>query len=256
LYEYQVRARDRANNFSDYSGTSDAVMVDKTAPTSTVSTPSDGDTICVGTLVSITGTADDPMSGGVASGVAEVVVTVDSTSLTVTGTTSWSAEWTPDTPGLYTITAVAVDSAGNVQDPVTSITVEVVECEECDWQPETAWAAGPGYIDASQWATYTPYIADSSVTLYAGQTMEAGTVHFSVPVDGSVTITITLNAGWRFREDITENVKIQDYETAPSGNPAPGQFDYKYNATGSPFTVPENNFYGVHVDVEREVCPE
>jgi hypothetical protein len=130
------------------------------------------------------------------------------------------------------------------------------------WAPETAWANGDPYNSEGQgnWATYTPYVADSTVTLYAGQTLPAGTVHFSaVDGNGKVTITITLNGGWRFRDPLgtTENIKIQDYEFAPSGNPNPGLFDWKAHASASPFSivVPANNFYGVHVDVERQLLP-
>lgn len=127
----------------------------------------------------------------------------------------------------------------------------------CEWIGETAWAAGTRYNEEQgNWATYTAYSGEElTVTLYAGQTLEAGTVHFSSPVDGVVTITITLNAGWRFKA-VAENVKVQDYAIAPSGNPSPGQFAWKGDATGSPFSIdaPVNSFYGVHVDVEREVC--
>ena len=95
-------------------------------------------------------------------------------------------------------------------------------------------------------------------TFTGGLTMEASTVDFSAPsapVDGVVTITITLNEGWRFYDD-PENVKIQDYASAPSDKPSPGSFDWKDYATGSSFSieVDENNFYGVHVDVEWELC--
>jgi len=115
---------------------------------------------------------------------------------------------------------------------------------------ETAWAAGSRYVRRGNWATYTPYVAGQTVVLYAGQTQQAGTVTFSAPVDGMVTITIALNSGWSFA-DVAENVKIQDYATAPSGNPSPGLFTWKGTASGSSFSiaVPENNFYGVHVDV-------
>jgi hypothetical protein len=131
--------------------------------------------------------------------------------------------------------------------------------EEC-WEGETAWAAGSRYVSRGNWATYTSYSGSAkTVTLYAGQTMVAGTVHFSAPSGGNVTITICLNDGWRFDPDEPENVKIQDYATAPSGNPSPGLFAYKGYGTDDCFdiTVPRNNFYGVHVDVERQVdCPE
>lgn len=133
----------------------------------------------------------------------------------------------------------------------------VVDYTSCEWIGETAWANGTRYVDPGNWATYTPYVADSTVILYAGQTMDAGTVDFSAPVAGSVTITIILNEGWRFYDDPEqENVKIQDYASAPSGNPSPGLFDWKGYATESSFSidVPENNFYGVHVDVEWEYC--
>jgi hypothetical protein len=135
------------------------------------------------------------------------------------------------------------------------------DVEEC-WEGETAWAANgdiPGeyrYTSRGNWATYLIYAADKTVTLFAGQYMDAGTVHFSDVVNGEVTITITLNAGWRFYDDPNmENVKIQGYESYPSGNPAPGQFDNKGYATESPFVivVPAANYYGVHVDVEQSV---
>ena len=211
----------------------------------------------MGTPVSITGTAEDPTSNGVTSGVASVAVTVDSTSLTVTGATSWSAEWIPAAAGTYTITSVATDNVGNAQTTVTSITVVAAECVECVWNHETAWAAGDPHVEQGNWATYTSYVPDSTVTLFAGRTLEAGTVHFSAPyivdTDVMITITVSLNPAFRF-QDVAENVKIQDYAAAPSGNPDVGHFATKVNATGSSFSVenvPTNNFYGVHVDVEH-----
>jgi hypothetical protein len=116
---------------------------------------------------------------------------------------------------------------------------------------ETGWAAGERYTPRGNWATYTPYKGEAkTVTLYAGKTMEAGTVAFSAANNGKVTITVTLNPGWYF-SGVSGNVKIQDYATAPSGNPSPGRFAWKGRATKSPFSmkVPRNNFYGVHVDL-------
>lgn len=140
------------------------------------------------------------------------------------------------------------------------IMVEVLAaCPDCT-EDETAWAAGDAYNEGGgNWATYTAYEgAENTVTLYAGQTFEAGTVHFSEPDNGMVTITITLEDCWAF-DDVSENVKIQDYAEAPSGNPVPGLFDHKATADSNPYsiTVPENNYYGVHVDVLRPVeCEE
>jgi hypothetical protein len=126
---------------------------------------------------------------------------------------------------------------------------------------ETAWAANGHtplelrYTQRGNWATYVKYAGvEKTTTLFAGQTIPVGTVNFSAPADGFVTITIELAVPWVF-EDVAENVKIQDYATAPSGNPAPGLFDHKGYATGSPFSivVPVNNFYGVHVNVGQWV---
>ena len=130
---------------------------------------------------------------------------------------------------------------------------------EC-WEDETAWADGTRYTNQGNWATYTPYYPDSTVYLYAGQTMNAGTVLFSAVSDGKVTVTITLDTGWRFAP-VDENVKIQDYSSPPlSENPIPGQFQWKGTADSGSNTfsivVPANNYYGVHVDVQHRVpCP-
>jgi hypothetical protein len=136
--------------------------------------------------------------------------------------------------------------------------------EKC-YQDETAWADGERYVEQGNWATYTPYEPDSSVILYAGQTMEAGEAYFSEPVDGEVTITITLNEGWIFYYDLYDpeedhNLKVQDYAEAPSGNPAPGLFDWKtfipVGSTTGNIVVPANNFYGVHLDLAQLVSCE
>lgn len=128
----------------------------------------------------------------------------------------------------------------------------------CDYVNETAWADGLRYQNPGNWATFTPYIGDElSVTLWAGQFYNAGTVYFSEPCnfDGMVTITIVLGDGFSFGEDGDEQVKVQDYANAPSGNPAPGQFNWKKAEiidNTAIIVVPDNNFYGVHVDVR--VC--
>ncbi len=50
-------------------------------------------------------------------------------------------------------------------------------------------------------------------------------------VDGKVTITLAALNGARL-QSVAESVKIQGYETAPSGNPPPGLFTtYKGNET-------------------------
>ncbi|HEX5625172.1 MAG TPA: hypothetical protein VFX48_04070 [Saprospiraceae bacterium] len=131
--------------------------------------------------------------------------------------------------------------------------------EICYGGHETGWSDGTRYNKKGNWATYTTYSSNLTKTLFAGQTNNAGNVHFSAVSGGNITITVTLNSGWEFA-NVNENIKIQDYASAPSGNPAPGQFAHKFTAAigSSPYsvTVPANNFYGVHLDLVPIVpCP-
>jgi hypothetical protein len=125
--------------------------------------------------------------------------------------------------------------------------------EDC-WKGETAWTAGPRYTNRGNWAMYTAYEAGKTVNIIAGQHHVAGIAHFSAVVGGKVTITLTLGDDFRLA-DTRENVKIQGYAKAPSGNPAPGRFANKITVAGSPVVieVPAADFYGVHMDVEMKV---
>ena len=87
---------------------------------------------------------------------------------------------------------------------------------------ETAWAANarePGvfrYTPRGNWATYIQIDAlPKTGTIFAGQTIPVSTSH----IDGT-TLSITLAAPWTL-EDVDEPAKIQGYDEAPSGNPAP-----------------------------------
>jgi hypothetical protein len=135
--------------------------------------------------------------------------------------------------------------------------------EDMCYKGETAWATGSRYVSRGNWATYTSYSgAEKTVSIYAGQTMQAGTATFSAPNGGFVDITIELANGFVFYYDVLNatadnNIKIQDYAVAPKGNPSPGLFRTKAAAsagsTSYTITVPANNFYGVHLDVAYQV---
>jgi hypothetical protein len=126
--------------------------------------------------------------------------------------------------------------------------------EEVCYQDETAWTQGTRYVTKGNWATYTSKNA-GIVTLYAGQTLPAGTATLTVNPDNTVTIAIALNAGWSL-QDVNEPVKIQGYSIAPTGNPSPGLFT-TYKGTDLLVTVPAFNFYGIHLDVRKVIdCPE
>src|SRR5262245_60976600 len=97
---------------------------DTTPPTSTITSPTAGATVAVVTTVTITGTASDTGGGSVS----RVDVSVDGgiTYNTAMGTTTWSYNWTPTSPGPASIRSRAVDSSANQQTPPASITVTVV----------------------------------------------------------------------------------------------------------------------------------
>lgn len=122
------------------------------------------------------------------------------------------------------------------------------------YKEETAWAAGDRYVPKGNWATYTTYKSGNTVTIYAGQKIDAGTVTFSAPdEEKNVTITINLKNGAVF-SDAQENLKIQGYAGKPlSNNPAPGKFTtYKGTLSGSSatITVSQYAYYGIHLDVK------
>lgn len=125
------------------------------------------------------------------------------------------------------------------------------------YQKETAWVNGARYVSQGNWATYTPYDGvEQTIDILAGQKIPVGTAHFSAPVDNMITLTINLTGGWELNADVSEKVKIQGYENAPSGNPAPGQFT-TYKGEELILTLPVFNFYGIHLDVRTEIpCPE
>jgi hypothetical protein len=163
----------------------------------------------------------------------------------------------PTDPGSYTdgflsFTETNVVTLNGGIDLTDIATVDII-CRMAEPRSETAWAANgntPGslrYTPRGNWATYLTYSsAPKTVTLFAGQNQAAGTVSLSAPSGGLVTITITLNPGWSF--DPADTIHIQDYATAPSGNPAPGRFQFKF-APGEPIQVPVNDFYGIHAVV-------
>ena len=128
------------------------------------------------------------------------------------------------------------------------------EEEKCyDWQTESAWSTGSRYNTKGNWATYSTATAlASGVTIYAGKTIDIGTAKLT-----SGVLTITLKNGWELVSN-SSSVKIQGYNTAPSGNPAPGKFTTYKGSSLTP-TLSSFSFYGIHLDVRKSFevpCPE
>ncbi|MBR8835522.1 MAG: DUF4082 domain-containing protein [Stigonema ocellatum SAG 48.90 = DSM 106950] len=96
---------------------------DTIAPTSVITSPTDGSTLQISSPVTITGTATDA-GGGVVGGV-EVSVDGGTTWHPTTGRASWSYTWTPGKSGTVTIKSRAVDDSGNIETPKTGVSVTV-----------------------------------------------------------------------------------------------------------------------------------
>jgi hypothetical protein len=97
---------------------------DTLLPASTITSPTAGETVAIGTTVNITGTATD--TGGLVAGV-NVSVDGGLSWNHAEGTTSWIYSWTPTTLGPAPIRSRAVDDSGNQQDPSEGITVRVIQ---------------------------------------------------------------------------------------------------------------------------------
>jgi hypothetical protein len=114
---------------------------DTSPPITTITSPAAGSTVPFA-ATTITGTASD--TGGQ---VASVEVSVDggATWRTANGRATWSYDWTPAVPGPATIISRGIDDTGNIQSPVTSITVTVGGSASC---PCSIWnsATVPGTI--------------------------------------------------------------------------------------------------------------
>jgi hypothetical protein len=135
------------------------------------------------------------------------------------------------------------------------------------YQDETAWAVGDRYVKKGNWAMYVPYAGvEKTVDLRAdggdGVGLPAGTATFSAPDGGFVTITINLDNSFIFYYDLNDdiednNLKVQDYAKAPNKTPNPGGFAWKemipVGSTTATITVPEANFYGIHMDLAYQV---
>lgn len=153
---------------------------DTTAPTSAITSPSNGITLA-GAAYNITGAADD----GSGSGVQEVEVSIDGgTWAKASGSAIWSYSWTLPADGNYVIKCRATDNAGNVEAAGTGITVSVDNTA-----PVSVIASYPGDAGAgSSW--FISGTASDAVS---------GVRKVEVSIDGGVTWhTASGTAAWSY----------------------------------------------------------
>src|SRR5262245_18383018 len=155
-------------------------------PTSTITSPTEGATVPVGTQVAITGTASSAGGGSVV----RVDVSVDGGAnySMATGTNPWSFNWTPSSPGPVTIKSRAVDNLGNMQNPPAEIHVTVK-----DLTPPTSTITSP---------TAEAFVNTGITVNITGTASDAGggsVVKVEVSVDGGASYsTATGTNAWSF----------------------------------------------------------
>jgi phosphodiesterase/alkaline phosphatase D-like protein len=181
---------------------------DTTAPTSTITTPTQGAIVTAGSAVTIGGTAADGIGqvGGV-----EVSVDGGSSWRRADGRGSWSYAWTPATAGATTIKVRATDDSGNIQSLHSTVTVTVdpnpvVNFDDRAGQNQPLNAQYPtNVIDwgTGAWWHAAPYGAFATKSAsFATSTLTSGTFAFATPrrlekVDafngggGSTTVSIS-----------------------------------------------------------------
>ena len=94
---------------------------DTTAPTSTITSPTNGSTLAANTPLTVRGPATDT-GGGIVAGV-EVSIDGANTWHPASGTSSWNYTFTPASGASYTIRSRAVDDSGNLETPSAGVTV-------------------------------------------------------------------------------------------------------------------------------------
>lgn len=121
---------------------------DATAPTSTITSPSDGATVPLDAALAITGTASD--AGGLVGGV-EVSVDGGATWHPADGRAIWSYSYTPTTSGQLTIMSRATDDSARTETPGAGVTVTVPGGGGGGGAGTTIWPASavPGTISDS-----------------------------------------------------------------------------------------------------------
>ena len=147
--------------------------------------------------------------------------------------------------------------------------------ETC-YDEETAWAVGEPYTNRGSWAMYVdlgtcpsliePCTFDLRADGGDGVGIDVGTATTLFdPLTGNVTIAINLTGGAIFYYDLAdmaadENLKVQPYDIAPSGNPKIGRFAHKLSVpvgdTEASIVVPLAQYYGIHLDVAVPVACE
>ena len=187
--------------------TAATASTDASAPTSTITSPAHNAGVPANSFVTISGTATDA-GGGVVAGV-EVSVDGGATWRRATGRATWTYSWQTGPARTASIFSRAVDDTGNLEQPVTGISVTVgvdtVSCPCSLWPPSQGPTGAPD-DDGSQVELGTRFRSDvagyiTGIRFYK-DVQNTGTHTGSLwTVGGSLLSTVTFtgesSSGWQ-----------------------------------------------------------
>jgi len=218
------------------------IIIDNTAPTSSIETPLNIAELATNSSIIISGEAIDADISGTeidGSGVAGVAVLITgpggySRTPDVDGDKDWDAEWTtPTVPGAYVISARATDNVGNVQTTATTITVYVGMDAPETYSIEMEAKPNEGGTCAA--ITEGPYVLGAPVSIsataksgyeFTGWTATTGagifananklTTTFTMTNDNLDEVTITAHFSLKGTDDNGEDEDTVGYKAAPA----------------------------------------
>ena len=217
---------------------------DTTPPTSTITSPTSGQTFSSGSTVTISGNASDT-GGGVVAGV-EVSTDGGTTWHPASGTSSWSYSWGVSGDGPVTIETWATDDSGNIETPSAGVTVNV-NCP-CQMFANASTPATVDSGDANAVEVGTKFQANT-----AGYV--TGVRFYKAPANGGThvgdlwsstgqllaqaTFTSETGSGWQ-QVDFSQPVLIQSNTTyvvsyhTTVGHYSDGPYGFELSAKNSP----------------------
>lgn len=220
---------------------------DTTAPTTTIATPTDGQSIAHGTVVTVNGSASDV--GGRVAGV-EVSTDGGATWRLASGTTSWTFSYVQQGSGTATVKARAIDDSANFAPAGASVSVTVGGPYSVFGNTVPALGAVDDQSSAELGLRFTAEVDGyiSGVRFYKGATntgQHTGALWSAQGARmGTATFVGETPSGWQtalFAEPI-EVVAGQQYTvsySAPNGGYAYEEWYWPYKARAtSPLSVP------------------
>jgi hypothetical protein len=232
---YQVVAQ-VVDNVGDKtsSSTSTVIVVPEPPPTVSITAPTSGGIVSVGSAVTVTAAATSP-SGTIA----KVAFYENGILISATSTAPYTSTFTPTSSGVYTFTAIATDNAGET----TTSSASVVDVVTATAGIGTAAYFGQyqGLTDGGLFAfmvtdgTYGTYIGYST----SGSNVGAITYYTDLPVNASGSFTTVTSAASKTTPGITGTAS----STGVSGNILPSEDVFIGAETQSGSTAVASGYY-------------